>query len=158
MDNITRDLLDSGTLKQYIEELSVTGLTSNPTIFEHALKGSEAYDDAIAQGIKSGRKGEELFFDLALEDLTRAADLFRPVYERTNGVDGFVSLEVSLFGNVTKATLKSAKELLPAPTGPPAHQDSRDQGGPARHRGGHLRRHSGERDPAVFSRAIPRGR
>jgi transaldolase len=122
LDNITRDLLDSGTLKQYIEKFSVTGLTSNPTIFEHALEGSEAYDDAIAEGVKSGRKGEDLFFDLALEDLTRAADLFRPVYERTNGVDGFVSLEVSpLLAHDTEATLKSAKELFARADRPNLH-------------------------------------
>jgi transaldolase len=95
LDNITRDLLDSGTLKRYIEELSVTGLTSNPTIFDHAIKNSTAYDAAIRKKLNEGKSGEELFFELALEDLTRAADLFRPIYERTNGVDGWVSLEVS---------------------------------------------------------------
>src|SRR5512145_2785281 len=88
LDNITRDLLDSGTLKRYIDELSVTGLTSNPTIFDHALKNSAAYDDAIREELAKGKTGEGLFFDLALDDLTRAADLFRPVHNRTNGVDG----------------------------------------------------------------------
>jgi len=92
LDNITRDLLDSGTLKRYIDDLSVTGLTSNPTIFDQALKRSAAYDEAIRAGVKAGRTGEDLFFDLALDDLTRAADLFRPIHERTQGVDGFVSL------------------------------------------------------------------
>src|SRR5262249_14939278 len=77
LDNITRDLLDSGTLKRYIDELSVTGLTSNPTIFDHAIKNSKAYDAAIRAKVKEGKSGEDLFFDLALEDLTRAADLFR---------------------------------------------------------------------------------
>src|SRR5512143_558688 len=88
LDNITRDLLDSGTLKRYIDELSVTGLTSNPTIFDQAIKGSSAYDAAIRDGLARGQSGEALFFEVALSDITRAADLFRPVNERTNGVDG----------------------------------------------------------------------
>jgi transaldolase len=75
LDNITRDLLNSGTLKQYIDELSVTGLTSNPTIFDHAIKNSADYDGAIREELSKGRTGESLFFDLALDDLTRAADL-----------------------------------------------------------------------------------
>jgi len=79
LDNITRDLLDSGTLKRYMDELSVTGLTSNPTIFDHAIKKSTAYDSAIRQKFAEGKSGETLFFELALEDLTRAADLFRPI-------------------------------------------------------------------------------
>jgi transaldolase len=112
LDNITRDLLNNGTLKRYIDELSVTGLTSNPTIFYHALKNSTAYDDSIARNLAAGRSGEELFFDLALEDLTRAADLFRPVHERTNGIDGFVSLEVSpVLAHDTASTLTAAKTL-----------------------------------------------
>ena len=112
LDNITRDLLNSGTLKRYIDELSVTGLTSNPTIFDHAIKNSTAYDDAIRQGLARGRAGEQLFFDLALDDLTRAADLFRPVSNRTNGGDGWVSLEVSpLLAHDTASTLREAKEL-----------------------------------------------
>ena len=112
LDNITRDLLDSGTLKRYIEEMSVTGLTSNPTIFDHAIKNSTAYDAAIRKKVKEGKSGEELFFELALEDLTRAADLFRPLYERTNGVDGWVSLEVSpLLAHNTPSTLAAAKTL-----------------------------------------------
>src|SRR5262245_38210627 len=94
LDNITRDLLDSGTLKRYIDEFSVTGLTSNPTIFEKAIKNSTAYDADIRDKFKEGKKGEELFFELALQDLTRAADLFRPIYDQTNGVNGWVSLEV----------------------------------------------------------------
>src|SRR5215510_8077035 len=93
LDNITRDLLTSGTLKRYVEELSVTGLTSNPTIFDQAIKGSSAYDAAIREKVAQGRSGEALFFELALEDLRGAADLFRPVHERTHGVDGWVSLE-----------------------------------------------------------------
>jgi len=88
LDNITRDLLDSGTLQRYIDELSVTGLTSNPTIFDHAIKGSRAYDAGIRDGLATGKTGEELFFDLALSDITRAADLFRPIHNRTDTVDG----------------------------------------------------------------------
>jgi transaldolase len=112
LDNITRDLLDSGTLEGYIGELSVTGLTSNPTIFDHAIKNSKAYDAAIRKKLDEGKSGEELFFELALEDLTRAADLFRPIYERSNGVDGWVSLEVSpLLAHDTASTLAAAKSL-----------------------------------------------
>ena len=112
LDNITRDLLTSGTLRRYIDELSVTGLTSNPTIFENAVKNSTAYDAAIARKLKEGKSGEELFFDLALEDICQAADLFRPIYDRTNGVDGYVSLEVSpLLAYDTKRTLEAAKAL-----------------------------------------------
>src|SRR4029453_1428387 len=95
LDNITRDLLETGTLARYIGELSGTGLTSNPAIFDHAIKNSSAYDAAIRTKVKEGKSGEELFFELALADLTRAADLFRPVWDRTRGVDGWVSLEVS---------------------------------------------------------------
>ena len=112
LDNITRDLLTSGTLKRYINELSVTGLTSNPTIFENAIKNSTAYDAAIRTKLKEGKSGEALFFELALEDLCEAADLFRPVYDRTNGVDGWVSLEVSpLLAYDTNRTIAAAKEL-----------------------------------------------
>jgi transaldolase len=112
LDNITRDLLTSGTLKRYIDELSVTGLTSNPTIFDHAIKNSTAYDAAIRRKLKEGKSAEELFFELALEDLTQAADLFRPIYERTNGVDGWVSLEVSpLLAHDTASTIAAAKSL-----------------------------------------------
>jgi transaldolase len=113
LDNITRDLLDNGTLQHYIDKLSVTGLTSNPTIFDQAIKNSTAYDATIRQKLKEGKSGEELFFDLALEDLTRAADLFRPIYDRTNGVDGRVSLEVSpLLAYDTASTLAAAKDLF----------------------------------------------
>src|SRR5215471_13448224 len=112
LDNITRDLLDTGTLKRYIDEFSVTGLTSNPTIFDQAIKKSASYDPAIQQKLNEGKSGEGLFFELALEDLTRAADLFRDVHERTNGVDGWVSLEVSpLLAHDTKKTVEAAKEL-----------------------------------------------
>jgi transaldolase len=113
LDNITRDLLDSGTLKEYIEELSVTGLTSNPTIFDHAIKNSTAYDPAISKSLAKGESAEDLFFELALEDLTRAADLFRPIHEKSNGVDGWVSLEVSpLLAHDTSSTLAAAKDLF----------------------------------------------
>jgi transaldolase len=112
LDNITRDLLLSGTLVRYIAELSVTGLTSNPTIFDNAIKNSTAYDDSIRQKLEKGLSGEQLFFELAMEDLTAAADLFRPIYDRTNGVDGWVSLEVSpLLAYDTPSTLAAAKDL-----------------------------------------------
>ena len=112
LDNITRDLVNSGTLKRYIDELSVTGLTSNPTIFDHAIKNSSSYDAAIGKVLDEGESGEKLFFELALEDLTRAADLFRPTFDRTNGVDGWVSLEVSpLLAHDTASTLAAAKSL-----------------------------------------------
>jgi transaldolase len=112
LDNITRDLLNSGTLKRYIEELSVTGLTSNPTIFDHAIKNSTAYDDAIRGRLTQGKSGEALFFELALEDIIRAADLFRPIYDKTDGVDGWVSLEVSpKLAYDSASTLAAAKEL-----------------------------------------------
>jgi len=113
LDNITRDLLDNGTLRRYIDDLSVTGLTSNPTIFEHAIKRSAAYEAPIREKVEKGRTGDGLFFDLALEDITRAADLFLPIYERTNTVDGWVSLEVSpLLAYDAASTLRAAKELF----------------------------------------------
>ena len=113
LDNITRDLLNNGTLERYIAELAITGLTSNPTIFDHAIKNSSSYDRAIRDYASKGKSGEELFFELALEDLTRAADLFRPVDDRTNGLDGWVSLEVSpLLAHNTASTLAEAKQLF----------------------------------------------
>lgn len=112
LDNITRDLLTSGTLKSYIDDLSVTGLTSNPTIFDHAIKNSAAYDAAISEKAGKGKTGETLFYELALDDITRAADLFQPVYDRTDGVDGWVSLEVSpLLAYDTAKTLGAARDL-----------------------------------------------
>src|SRR5580658_1627834 len=112
LDNITRDLLTSGTLKRYIDELTVTGLTSNPTIFDHAIKNSSSYDAAIRERLKAGKSGEALFFEIALEDITQAADLFRPIHERTASVDGWVSLEVSpLLAHDTKTTISEAKDL-----------------------------------------------
>src|SRR5262245_16433672 len=112
LDNITRHLLNKGTLKRYIDELSVTGLTSNPTIFDHAIKNSTAYDAAIRDGLAQGKSGEDLFFQLALEDIVRAADLFRVIFDRTNGVDGWVSLEVSpMLAYDADSTLAAAKEF-----------------------------------------------
>ena len=112
LDNITRGLLTKGTLRHYITELSVTGLTSNPTIFAHAIKNTEFYNDAIRQKVHEGKSGEELFFEIALEDLTQAADLFRPIYDGTDRVDGWVSLEVSpLLAYDTAKSIKEATEL-----------------------------------------------
>ena len=111
LDNMRRELLDSGTLQRYIEDYSVTGLTSNPSIFERALKTSDAYDPLIAA--LANESHEQIFFKLALNDITKAADLFRPIYERTNGVDGWASIEVSpLLCSEAASTLKSAKELF----------------------------------------------
>jgi len=112
LDNITRDLLTSGTLKSYIDELSVTGLTSNPTIFDQAIKNSSAYDAEISEKVSKAKSEESLFYELALEDIVKAADLFRPVYDKTDGVDGWVSLEVSpLLAYDTASTLAAAKDL-----------------------------------------------
>jgi transaldolase len=112
LDNITRPLLDSGTLARYIDELDVTGLTSNPTIYDRAIGGSDSYDAEIAAAARAGTSGEDTFFEVALSDLRRAADLFRPVHDRTDGVDGFVSLEVSpLLAYDTAATVEQAKRL-----------------------------------------------
>jgi transaldolase len=112
LDNITRALLMSGTLQRYIAELSVTGLTSNPTIFDHAIKNSADYDADIARRAPLAKSREALFVELALADLTQAADLFRPTFDRTDGVDGWVSLEVSpLLAHDTASTLASARSL-----------------------------------------------
>ncbi len=112
LDNITRDLLNNGTLQRYIDELSVTGLTSNPTIFDNAISRSQSYDAEIRNLVGKGLTGETLFFELALQDLRRAADLFAPIHRRTAGVDGFVSLEVSpLLAFDTEKTVAQAKVL-----------------------------------------------
>jgi transaldolase len=112
LDNITRGILNDGTLAGYIRDLSVTGLTSNPTIFDRAITNGDLYDDAIRRKAAEGKEGEPLFFELAIEDLRRAADLFRPVHDRTNGVDGWVSLEVSpLLANDTAGTVAAAADL-----------------------------------------------
>ena len=95
LDNITREILVNGTLARYISEFSVTGLTSNPTIFEHAIASGNSYDAAISELVSRGESVEDLFFALALQDLTQAADLFRPIFDVTGGIDGWVSLEVS---------------------------------------------------------------
>ncbi|KAA0911056.1 transaldolase [Pusillimonas sp. ANT_WB101] len=112
LDNITRGLLDEGTLQRYLNEFAITGLTSNPTIFDHAIGGTNFYDDAIREQAAAGKAGEALFFNLALQDLTRAADLFRPIYAKTDGKDGWVSLEVSpLLVNDAAATAREAAQL-----------------------------------------------
>ncbi|MEA3175011.1 MAG: transaldolase [Gammaproteobacteria bacterium] len=112
LDNITREILDDGTLKRYIDTYSVTGLTSNPTIFDEAIGKTAAYDKGIRQKADAGLKGEDLFMELALEDLRRAADLFKPEFDRTKGVDGWVSMEVSpLLANDTQATIDAALRI-----------------------------------------------
>jgi transaldolase len=112
LDNITRGILNDGTLRRYISELSVTGLTSNPTIFDHAITNGDFYDGAIRRKAAEGKSGEALFFELAVEDLVRAADLFRAVHDATGGVDGWVSLEVSpLLANDTAGTVQAAAQL-----------------------------------------------
>jgi transaldolase len=112
LDNITRELLDNGTLRRYINELSITGLTSNPTIFDEAIGGSSLYDRSIQQKARSGLSGETLFVELALEDLRRAADLFRPVFDRSGGIDGWVSMEISpLLADDTQATVEAARNI-----------------------------------------------
>jgi len=112
LDNITRALLTSGTLRRYIEEFSITGLTSNPTIFDHAIRNSHDYDSAIAGKLGEGKSGEALFFELAIEDLRGAADLLLPAHEATNRVDGWVSLEVSpRLAYETRSTVAAARHL-----------------------------------------------
>ena len=152
IDDITRDMLDSGTLKKYIDELSVTGLTSNPTIFDNAVSKSDSYDPEIKRLRKAGYTGEALFFELALQDLSRAADLFLPIHERTATVDGYVSLEVSpLLAYDSSATVAEAKQLYAkSPQAEPLHQNSGHQGRPAGYRGGHLFRCLRQRDTVVF--------
>ena len=157
LDNITRDLLDTGTLKHYIDEFSVTGLTSNPTIFEKAIKKSPAYDAPIREGLARGKSSEELFFELALEDITRAADLFRPTYDCTNTVDGWVSLEVSpLMAYDTGSTLRAAKDLFaPGQAPKPTHKNSRNTARSASDRGSHFCRYTGQCHAALLTRAVP---
>jgi len=112
LDNITREMLDDGTLRRYVNELSVTGLTSNPTIFDEAIGGSSVYDHGIRQKARTGLRAEDLFVELALEDLRRAADLFRPEFDRTGGLDGWVSMEVSpLLANDTRSTIDAARSI-----------------------------------------------
>jgi transaldolase len=112
LDNITRGMLDDGTIRRYVDELSVTGLTSNPSIFDKAVAGGSDYDATIRKHAADGKRGDDLFFELAIEDLRRAADMFAPVHERTDGVDGWVSLEVSpLLAYDTQSTIKAAADL-----------------------------------------------
>ena len=112
LDNITRELLDSGGLRRYIDEFSITGLTSNPTIFDQAIGSGDAYDAGIRDKLKAGKSGEALFIELALEDLRRAADLFRPVFTATQGVDGWVSMEVSpLLAADTQGSVAAAAQI-----------------------------------------------
>ncbi|HEV2691604.1 MAG TPA: transaldolase, partial [Verrucomicrobiae bacterium] len=112
LDNITRDMLNDGLLQQYIDDFDVTGLTSNPAIFTKAIRTSRAYDGAIQHGVRRGKSGEDLFADLAFEDLARAADKFRPVFDRTNGVDGWVSMEMPpRLAYDAAGTLEAAKAL-----------------------------------------------
>lgn len=112
LDNITREILDDGTLRRYIDELSITGLTSNPTIFDQAIGGTAAYDEGIREKARSGQSGEALFLELALEDLRRAAALFRPIFDATDGVDGWVSMEVSpLLANDTLGSIEAAARI-----------------------------------------------
>src|SRR5499427_4171508 len=119
LDNITRNLLRTGVLRRYIDEFSVTGLTSNPTIFDRAIKNSGDYDDAIKSKLAEGKSGEKLFFEVALEDLAQAADLFRPIHDQTCGVDGWVSLEVSpLLAYDTQRTVEAASSLHAAAARP----------------------------------------
>ena len=159
LDNITRGLLTSGTLSRYIQELSVTGLTSNPTIFDHAIRNSRDYDDAIRQKLKEGKSGEALFFELAMEDLTQAADLFRPIHEQTDGVDGWVSLEVSplLAHDPDEHPGRGQGPACPWQAAQFVHQDPGDKGGLARHRGSNLCRHPRQRHFAILPRAIRGG-
>ena len=112
LDNITREILDNGTLRRYMNEFSITGLTSNPTIFDEAIGNTHAYDDGIRDKARAGKSGEALFLELALEDLRRAADLFRPVFDATDGVDGWVSMEVSpLLANETSGSVDAAARI-----------------------------------------------
>ena len=157
LDNITRTMLGDGTLARYIDELSVTGLTSNPTIFDKAISGGDAYDEQIIEVAPTVETTEETFFELAIRDLQGAADLFAPVHERTAGVDGFCSLEVSpLIADDTAATIEQAAQA--ARQGRPRehlHQDPRHRGGAARDRGVDLRRHPDQRHPALRHRPVP---
>jgi transaldolase len=112
LDNITRDLLDTGTLRRYVEEFSITGLTSNPTIFDNAITKSSSYDDETRTELERGLRGEALFFSVAIRDVVRAADIFRPIHQRSGTVDGFVSLEVSpVFARDARATVEQARAL-----------------------------------------------
>jgi hypothetical protein len=151
-------LLTNGSLRRYIGELSITGLTSNPSIFDHAIKESNFSDDAIHQKVKQGKSGEALFFELAIEDLRQAADLFRPVYDRTNGIDGWVSLEVSpTFAYDTPGTIVEVERLHVRAERPNLFVKIPGTPEGVPDRGVHLCRCAGECDPALFARAISGG-
>ncbi len=112
LDNITREILDNGTLRDYIDTFSITGLTSNPTIFDEAIGGTNAYDAGIREKVRAGKSAENLFIELALEDLRRAADLFRPVFDASDGVDGWVSMEISpLLAGDTAGSIAAAARI-----------------------------------------------
>ncbi len=156
LDNITRTLLDDGTLAGYIDELNVSGLTSNPTIFEKAIGSGDAYDTQIQELLEQDLPDEQVFFHLAIDDLQRAADEFAQVHERSAHLDGFVSLEVSplLAFDTAGGTIAQVRDLH-EPHGAPErlHQDPRDDGGAARDRGGDLLGHPDQRDAAVRQRS-----
>jgi transaldolase len=133
LDNITRGLLTSGTLRDYIRDLSVTGLTSNPTIFDKAIRDADFYDTAIRQKAAAGHSGETLFYELALEDVTQAADLFRPIHDATHGADGWVTLELSpLLADDTAGSINAAAQLYARKTPQSVYQNSRHCRGDSR--------------------------
>ena len=160
LDNITRALLDNGTLRRYIEDFSITGLTSNPTIFDGAIGGGDTYDTCIREKAEADKSGESLFIELALEDLRRAADLFRPVFDASHHIDGWVSMEVSpLLASDTDGSIKAAGKIhqqadrpnlfvkIPGTAeGVPAIEASIFAGVPVNHH------------PSVFVRAVSRRR
>ena len=156
LDNITRELLTSGALKRYIDELHGDRSHVQPYDIRPCDQKQRLLHAAIRERLKAGKSGEDLFFEIALEDITQAADLFRPIHERTAHVDGWVSLEVSpVLAHDTKTTIAEAKDLHRARgSSQPLHQDSRHEGGAACDRGDDLRRHSGQRDAAIFARAL----
>ena len=156
LDNITRDLLTSGTLKRYIDTLSITGLTSNPTIFDHAISKSTAYDHDIRAMTRSGVAREDLFFRLAIADLQQAADLFRPIHNRTAGVDGWVSLEVSpLLAYDTQQTVEAASSLHAVAARPNLFiKIPWNQGGRPGDRGSHFQGRADQRHAALLARTI----
>ena len=160
LDNITRDLLDTGTLKRYIAELSVTGLRRTPRSSTMPSRTARPTMRAIREKLKQGKSGEALFFELALEDLTRAADLFRPICEQTQrrgrlGVVGGLAVAGPRHGEHAGRGQGAA---CPGRAARTLHQDSRHEGGPAGHRGGDLRRRADQRDAAVLARALSRRR
>ncbi len=156
LDNISRRILDDGTLRRYIDEFSVTGLTSNPTIFDEAIGAGDTYDDGIRTKAAAGKSGEALFVELALEDLRRAADLFKPIFDATHRVDGWVSMELSpLLADDTAGSIEAAAQIYQqAEPRQSVRQDSRYACGRTGDRGIDLRRCTDQRHVAVFARAI----